>query len=220
VKYGLGTSISDEVIRDAKFDVVADIMAKMADSAKETQEVSFMNMFNNAFGSQNTADGEDLCDTGHLLPSGLTWSNRLATDADLSQSSLQQALIDFEKNPIGDTGIRKMIKPRILLVPSELRPKALELVKSELKPDTMDNNMNYLKDEGLVVVSSPHLTDTDAWFLLSDKADHSLCVIQDYGVQTKGWEENSNDTIIYKSRYRETVDVFNAYGVFGTTGAA
>lgn len=219
VKFGLGASISDEAIRDAKFDVVADIVRKMADSAAESREIAAMNIFNNAFSSETTADGAAVISTSHTLPSGLTWRNRLSTDSDLSQSSLQQAITDFETTPIGDTGIKKRIMPKILLVPSVLRPYAMELVGSDLKPDTMDNNLNFMKSEGITVVSSPHLTDEDAWFLLSAKEDNSLTIVEDYGVQTKGWEDNARDSVKYRSRYREKVGVFNGYGLFGTSGA-
>lgn len=218
-KWGLGASISDESIRDAKFDVVADVIRKMAKSGKESQEIAAMNVFNNAFTTETTADGLSLCNTAHTLPSGQTFSNRLATDADLSRSALRTMLSSFEKNFIGDTGIIYKMVPKILLVHTDERAYAQELVGSDKKPDSMDNNINTLKDEGLIVVASPHLTDTDAWFLLSAKEETGLKIVQDYGIQTKGWEDEDTDSVKYRSRYREKVGALHPYGIFGTTGA-
>lgn len=221
LKYGLGASISDESIADSKFDVVADIITKMAKSARESQEIAAMNLFNNGFSSSvQTADGQNLFATGHTLPSGSTFANKLSTDADLSWSSVQEMRSAFEKNFRGDSGIYYDIKPKYILVHSDSRFYAEEILKSNLKPDTSDNNMNSLSGEGLIVLSSPRLTDTDAWFMLSEKSDHSLMVVKSSGVETKSKEQFENDSILYKARYREIVGVQHPYGVFGTSGAA
>lgn len=219
VKYGLGFSISEEAMRDGKFDFVADAVAKMARSAKESQEVSAMNILNNGFSSETTADGVALFSTAHTLPSGGTFRNRLSTDADLSTTSLRQMITDFETQFVGDTGIIHMLRPKNLVVPSGLRAYAQELIGSDLKADTAENNMNSLKSEGLRVVSSPHLTDTDAWFLTAAPADTGLRIIVREGIVTKSQEDFDTDSIKYKSKYREKLGATHALGVFGTTGA-
>lgn len=219
VKWGLGASISEEAIEDGKFELVGDIIRKMAQSGLESQEIEGMNIFNNGFTSETTADGVALFSTSHTLPSGSTFSNRLASDADLSQSSLDTMLSDFETNFVGDTGIIYRMVPRILLVHSDSRRYAKELIGSDLKPDSADNNLNSIKDEGLTVVSSPHLSDTDAWFLLASKEATGLRIVSRKGIETKSESVFDNDSIKYKSRYREKVAAVHPYGVFGTTGA-
>lgn len=221
-KYGLGFSISEEAVDDGKFDLIADALRKMGESAMETREINGMNVFNNAFSSELAADGLSVINSAHTLPSGLTFRNQLSTAADLSQSSLDQAISDFETVFVGDSGIIKRMRPKILLVHTSQRRYAAELVGSELKPDTADNNMNSLKNEGIMVVSSPHLTDTDAWFLLDDAAKTGLRIINRAGIQTKASDEAVgfiNDSIYYKSRYREEIGVTHPYGVFGSAGA-
>lgn len=218
-KYGLGASISDEMIRDAKFDVVADIIRKMARSGKESQEIQAMSILNNAFTSSVTADGQALCSTAHTLPSGATFANRPSTDLDLSRTSLDQLMSDFETNFVGDTGIIYTMKPKYLLVHTDSKRYAQELLGSEKQPDSDFNNINSLKDEGVQVISSPHITDTDSWFLLADKQDTGLVIVQDYPIQTKGWEDEDRDAVKYKSRYREKIGATNGYGIIGTTGA-
>lgn len=221
-KYGLGFSISEEAVEDGKFDFIADCVRKLAESAIDSREQSAMDIFNNAFSSATSWDGQALCSTAHTLPSGLTFRNKLSTDADLSASSLDTALTDFETQFIRDSGKYALIKPKVLLVHSSNRRYAMELIGSDLKADTPNNNMNSLKQEGLIVISTPRLSDTDAWFLLSSPQDTGLRIIERKGIETKAAGPDAgfmNDSIMYKSRYREIVGVTNPYGVFGTTGA-
>jgi hypothetical protein len=221
VKFGLGFSISEEAVADGKFDFIADAVKKMAKSCSESQEISAMNIFNNGFSSELAADGQSIFASAHTLPSGLTFRNKLAADADLNATSLEQMLIDFETQFIGDSGILYNIKPKVLLVHPSNRRYAMELIGSDLKADTSDNNMNSLKGDGLIVVSSPHLTDADAWFLLADPSETGLRLVQRQAVQTKaaGASEGFvNDSILYKASYREKLAVTHPYGIMGTPG--
>lgn len=221
LKYGLGISISEEAIDDGKIDLVADMVRKMGRSAKESKEVNAMNILNNAFTGSTvlTADGQNLCDTDHALPSGGTYRNELTTAADLSVTSLETALYDFETQFVGDSGIIEMIKPKFLVVNPLNRRYADELVNSMGKADTADNNKNSFKDEGLIVISTPHLVDTDAWFLIADPSQNGLRIANRADIETKAEEDFDTDSIKYKSRYREVVYAVHGKGVFGTPGA-
>ncbi len=222
VKNGLGFSISEEMVADGKFDLIADMTRMLAQSARETQEVSAMNIFNNGFGTETTADGQYVFDSDHSLPSGQTFSNIPTTNADLSATSLDTGLSDFETRFVGDSGIIKRMVPKILLVHSSQRRYAKELVGSDLKPDSSENNMNSLKGEGLIVVSSPHLADTDAWFLLSSPEQTGFRIVRRTGIETKAAGPDvgfASDSILYKSRYREKIGVTHPYGAYGCAGA-
>ena len=222
VKFGLGFSISEENVEDGKFDFIADMVRKLAKSARESQEIRGMNIFNNGFSAELTADGQPVFDTAHTLPSGGTFRNELSTPADLSETSLDTALTDFETQFVGDSGIIANIKPKMLVVHSSQRRLAKELIGSELKPNTTDNNLNALRDEGLIIVSSPHLTDTDAWFLTASPIETGLRIIQRTGIETKAAGPDvgfTSDSILYKSRYREELGVTHPYGVYGSPGA-
>lgn len=231
VKFGLGFSISEEAVDDGKFDYIADAVRKMARSGMESQEIQAMNIFNNGFSSELAADGLSVFNTAHTLPSGLTIRNVLTTPADLSASSLEQMLTDFETQFIGDTGIIYNIRPKVLLVHPSNKRLAKELIGSDLKPDTATNgttgitninNYNSFKEEGLRVVSSPHLTDSDAWFMVADPMETGLRIVSRKPIETKAGGGDVgfvSDAILYKSRYREKIGVTHPYGVFGTAGA-
>ena len=222
VKYGLGFSISEEAVADGKFDMIADHTRKLAKSGQESQEIQAMNIFNNAFTTELTADGSAVCSTSHGLPSGSSFRNKLSVDADLSVTSLETMLTDFETVFVGDSGIIYKKMPKILLVHPSNKRLAKELIGSDLKPNTADNNMNSFRDEGLRVISSPHLTDIDAWFMISDPSETGLTIVSRTGMETKAGGPDTgfnNDSILYKSRYREKIGVTHGYGIMGTSGA-
>lgn len=221
-KFGLGFSVSEEMVDDGKFDLIGDMARKLAKSGMESQEIQAMNIFNNGFSTETTADGVALFSTAHTLPSGGTYRNKLSTDADLSESALQQAMSDFETQFVGDSGIIYNVRPRVLLVHPDNKRYAQELVGSDGKPDTADNNMNSLKGDGLIVVSSPHLTDPDAWFLQAAPAETGLRIIQRKPLETKAAGPDVGfvtDSILYKARYREKIGAIHGFGVFGSSGA-
>jgi phage major head subunit gpT-like protein len=220
-KFGLGFSISEEMVDDGKFDMISEMVKKLGRSAKESQEISAMNVFNNGFDSETTSDGQYVFDTDHTLPSGLTFRNELSSPADLSTTSLDQALTDFDTVFVGDSGIVYNIKPKILLVAPANKKYAMELIGSELKADSADNNLNSLGQEGLRVVSSPHLTDSDAWFLQAAPEETGLRIISRKPIETKAAGPDVGfvtDSILYKARYREKIGVTHPYGSFGSPG--
>ena len=231
VKFGLGFSISEEAVEDGKFDMIADHVEKLSKSARESQEIQAANIYNNGFTSETTADGVSLFNTAHPLPSGGSYRNKLTVDADLSVTSLEAMLTDFETEQVGDSGIIYNIRPKILYVHSSEKRLAKELIGSDLKPDTATagtdgitniNNMNSFADEGLHVVSSPHLTDQDAWFMQSEASETGLRIISRTGIETKAAGSDAGfvtDSILWKSRYREKIGAIHGYGAFGTTGA-
>ncbi len=221
-KYGLGVSISEEAISDGKFDELADLIKKLARSAQESREVAFVNLFNNAFSSETTPDGLSVLNSAHTFPSGRTMSNVLSVASDLSESSLQQARYSFSTVFVGDTGIIYSLTPKVLLVHPANEAYAEELVGSSLKPDSQDNNINSLLRHGIRVMSSPHLTDEDAWFLMADKSEVGCVVIEREGIKTIAGGPSvgfMNDSIMYKTRYRETMGWTHAYGIIGSAGA-
>lgn len=220
LKYGLGASISKEMIDDGKYDFVADVIRKLGRSARETQEITGMNVFNNGFSTELANDGLSVFNSAHTLPSGSTYRNLLSVAADLSVTSYEQALLDFETQFVGDSGIIENIRPKTLLCNPANKRYARELTQSEGKPDTADNNMNSFKEEEVQYMSSPHLTDSASWFLCAAPEETGLRIIERQALRTDSDMANgfATDSILYKSSYREVVGVTVAKGVYGTPG--
>ena len=224
VKYGNGFSISKEAIDDGKFNHVADGMRKLARGAMEAKEIAGMNIFNNGFTSETTSDGVALFSESHTTPTGTyTIANRPSTDVDLSFSSLSSAITSFSTAFRSDNGIYRSIRPKYLVVPPELVLYAEQLVQSSLKADSANNNITPGGIRGLQVISSPHLSDSDAWFLMADNEDSYLRVIDRRGIKLESSGHDFgflNDSLSFKVSYREVVGAWRPEGAWGTTGAA
>lgn len=220
-KYGRGFSVSEEMVDDGKYDLVGLMVRKLASSGRETQEIAAMNVFNNGFSTELAHDGLPVFDAAHETGAS-TFRNKLSVASDLTETSLQTALTDFETVFVGSSGIIKRIRPKIILVHPSNKRNAIELVGSELKPGSSNNNINSIRQDGLVVVSSPHLTDPDAWFLCASPEETGLRIVERKPLETKAAGADVgfiNDSILYKARYREAIGVTHAYGILGTPGA-
>jgi hypothetical protein len=178
VRFAGGYKITQEMIDHELYGQVDEWEGRLMKSAIDGQEVTAALVFNNAFGTTNADgfsatgfDGLQLCSTAHTrLDGGTAQSNRPATDADLGVSTLQAAIIAYH-NWLDDQGRPAMYRPMKLLVSPEDMFTARELLGSEYKPGTANNDINALKEEGLTFMVSHYKTDTDAWFLLGDRTD-------------------------------------------------
>jgi hypothetical protein len=166
--YGLGFQVSYEQKLFGKY---AQIMEKgmnhLSRSLKETKEIVAANKFNNGFSSSYTGgDGVELLSTAHPTRAG-TFSNELATPADLSEASYEDILIQI-KNATNDRGIRIGLKPKSLLVPAALQFEAKRILGSDLQPGTANNDINASKGMITDLICNPYLTSDNAWFVLTD----------------------------------------------------
>jgi len=172
VTYGLGFIITREAYDDAIWDGQAkNKAAQLKWSQRHTKETVHANIFNRAFsGSYVYGDGVEMCATNHPNKSGGTWANELATAADLSEASLEQACIDigaFTNDRGGLIGVQAMK----LIIPPALEFEAARILKSIQQSGGANNDINAIRvlgkfPGGVVVIH--RLTDADAWFIQTD----------------------------------------------------
>jgi hypothetical protein len=154
---------------DDRSDVLADHAKWFMFAARVVQEKRAHILFNNGFTTETSPDGAAIFSGSHSLKGGGTARNRPATDADLSWNSLQQAIIDWNTDQKFEAG--QFIMPTedlLLFVPPHLMLTADRIVNSKQLPGVADNDRNSINALfNIKVLSSPYLTDTDAWFLLT-----------------------------------------------------
>jgi hypothetical protein len=180
VTYANGFIITREMYEDNQYQQVgARKAAALARSLKRTKEIIGANIFNRAFNNAyEGGDGVSLIacaattDTSHPNVAGGSWTNGLATAADLSEAALEQACIDIWAFT-DDRGLLIAAKPKMLLIHPSNTFEAKRILGSEGRYDTPNNDLNALKTMGMVpsVEVNHYLTDADAWFLLTDVPD-------------------------------------------------
>jgi hypothetical protein len=144
--YSLGFIITKELVEDDLYSKVGKRKAgALARSMRQTKEIVGANILNRAFNTSYLyGDGKALCVTDHPNVAGGTWSNRLTTDADLSEAALESAWIQISKYT-DDRGLRIAVKPRKLIVPVDEALNAAKIMGAEYEVGTNNNTPNVVK---------------------------------------------------------------------------
>lgn len=223
VKKALGYKITDEMMKNDLYGQVDRLEGGLLDSARDDQEITAALLFNNGFGTTDadgfTAAGFDglaLFSTAHTrLDGGSNQRNRPSTDVDLSVTGFQSALIDIE-NWVNHRGRPILFRPELLIINPEDQFTAQEILKSEYKPGTANNEINALKGATSFMVSH-YLTDSDAWFLKCDQHDANWI----WSEQPRGGMDEDFDAEIIKRKlvYGAVAGHGEWFGYWGTTGA-
>jgi len=218
----MGFSITEEAIEDNLYDSLSSRYTKaLARAMAYTKQVKAAAILNNAFSSSyKYGDGKELCATDHPLVSGGTNSNEPATAADLNETSLEAAVIQIA-GWTDERGLLIAAKPRKLVVPPNLMFVATRLLETELRVGTADNDLNALKTNGSIpggYTVNNFLTDTDAWFLLTD-VPNGLKHFVRTSMQTSMDADFDTGNSRYKARERYSFGVSDPLGIFGSPGA-
>jgi hypothetical protein len=219
----LAFAITEEAIEDNLYDRLASRYTRaLARSMANTKQVKAAAVLNNAFNSSFTGgDGKELIATDHPLANGGTFSNELATAADLNETSLEQSLIDIAAF-VDERGLRIAIQGRKLIVPKELQFTAERILKSPLRVGTADNDINAIKNMGMIPEGyrvNHFLTDTDAFFIMTD-APNGLKHFVRSPIKTAIEGDFDTGNVRFKARERYVFGFSDPRGIFGSPGAA
>ena len=166
----LAFALTEEAVEDNLYDTLSARYTKaLARSMAYTKQVRGANVLNDAF-TTNGGDGVPLINALHPTSLGGNWSNRAATDADLNETSLEQAMIDIA-GFIDERGLTVAMKGQKLILPVNSQFIADRILESTLRVGTADNDINAMKNMGMLpggYTVNHYLTDTDAWFVKTD----------------------------------------------------
>lgn len=217
--YELAFRASKEALDDEQEEVVSDAARALGSSMNYTYDLDHANIFNNGFTSTTgSPDGVALFSTAHPLIGGGTEQNQPTTDGDLSVAQIRVGLNDIA-NTTDDAGKIQHWRPKVLFVSYNQKWLAMELIGSELRADTADNALNAFKDDGLVVVATPYLTDTNAFFLLAEPSKHNVRTYwREKPNVLHDWDfETSSMKVKIRARWKRGWSDWR--GVYGTSGA-
>jgi hypothetical protein len=147
--YGLAFALTKVLVEDGDHIRIGQTYARhLAQSLIETKETLGANILNRAFnGSYQGGDGVELVANNHPIVSG-TFSNKLNVAAALSQTSLEQLLIQI-RNAVDNNGKRIRLTPKKIVTGPSNVFQAEVLLKSVLRAGTADNDINPVKSLGL-----------------------------------------------------------------------
>jgi hypothetical protein len=218
--YGLAFALTKVLVEDGDHIRIGQVYARhLAQSLVETKELLAANVLNTAFNSANPGgDGVSLINTAHPIVSG-TFSNQLATAAVLSQTSLEQMLIQV-RQAVDNNGKRIRLVPRQLIVAPGNIFQAEVLLKSVLRAGNANNDINPIKsigllDEGAAVIS--RLTSATAWWVQTD-APEGFKLLMRRRLEKTMEGDFETDTMRYKATERYDLGFTDPRCAFGTPG--
>jgi hypothetical protein len=218
--YGLAFALTKVLVEDGDHIRIGQTYAKhLAQSLVETKETNAANVLNRAFnGAYAGGDGKSLVATDHPIISG-TFSNQLSTAAALSQTSLEQILIQI-RNAVDNNGKRIRLNPTKLVVSPSNVFQAEVLLKSVLRAGTANNDINPVKSMGLLdggQANLSRLTSTTAWWVETD-APEGLKLMMRRPLEKSMEGDFETDSMRFKSTERYDLGWTDPRGVFGTPG--
>jgi hypothetical protein len=218
----LGFSITEEAMEDNLYDSLSARYTKsLARAMAYTKQVKGAGVLNNAFsGSYLGGDGVSLCATNHPTVAGGTNSNRPTTGADLNETSLEAAIIQIAAWT-DERGLLIAARPKKLIIPPALMFVATRILQTELRTQTSDNDINALKSMSAIPGGydvNHYLTDTNAWFLMTDVPNGLKHFIRAPLKQAMDGDFDTGN-VRYKSRERYSFGWSDPLGIFGSPGS-
>ena len=218
----LAFAITEEAIEDNLYDRIATRYTKaLARSMAQTKQIKSANVLNNGFNSSFPGgDGKELFATDHPTQSAGSLANELSTSADLSETSLEQAMIDIAAFK-DERGFKIAARGLKLIIPSELQFTAERILRSPARVGTADNDLNALSSKGMLpqgYVVNNYLTDTDAFFIKTD-VPNGMKMFNRANLKTAMEGDFDTGNVRYKARERYSFGFSDWRGMFGSPGA-
>ena len=218
--YGLAFALTKVLVEDGDHIRIGQVYAKhLAQSLVETKETLAANVLNRAFnGSYAGGDGVALNSASHPIVNG-TFSNLLNTAANLSQTSLEQMLIQI-RQAVDNNGKKIRLQPLKLVVAPGNVFQAEVLLKSVLRTGTANNDINPIKSIGLLpegasVIS--RLTSATNWWVQTD-APEGMKLLMRRALEKTMEGDFETDSMRYKATERYQVGFTDPRAMFGTPG--
>jgi hypothetical protein len=217
----MGFSITEEAMEDNLYDSLSARYTKaLARAMAYTKQTKAAALLNTGFTSFNSGDGVTMFSTAHPSVGGSTNANKLAVNADLNETSLEQSVIDIAAFT-DERGLLIAARPRKLIVPPALMFVATRLLQTELRTGTADNDTNALRSNGSIPEGyrvNHYLTDTDAFFTTTDIPNGMKHFVRTPMATAMDGDFDTGN-VRYKARERYSFGVSDPLGMFGSPGA-
>lgn len=219
----LGFSITEEAVEDNLYDALSSRYTKaLARAMAYTKQVKAASVLNNGFSaSYPGGDGVSLFSTLHPLVGGGVNANRPSAGVDLNETSLEAAVVQIA-GWTDERGLLIAAKVRKMVVPPSLMFVAKRLLATELRVGTSDNDINALKQMGVVPegYSVNHfLTDPNAWFLKTD-VPNGLKHFERVAMKTSMDGDFDTGNVRYKARERYSFGWSDPLGMWASPGSS
>ena len=223
VEYALGAAVSRRMIEHGKgMDILAKISTELANASVQERNHKVASIFNNAFDSaaQAMGDGAALCTTAAANVSGLSGSNKLAVDADFSEAALETLTIQITSEARNSRGELIVLSPDMLVIHPSNQFEVARILDSSLRAGTADNDKNVHLGELKKRAMSPLLSDSDAWFILTNvnMGSEGLVVKEERPMTIDTEVDFKTSAVLVKGETSFTAGITDRLAVYGSSG--
>ena len=218
--YGLAFALTKVLVEDGDHIRIGQIYAQhLAQAMIETKELLGADVLNQSFSSTAPGgDGVSLVNANHPVVGGVS-SNVLASPAALSQTSVEQMLIQI-RQATDSTGKKIRLTPRkLILSPSNVFQGEV-ILKSVLRSGAANNDINPIKSMGMLAEGQANLsrlTSNTAWWIQTDVMK-GLQLVMRRKLEKSMEGDFDTDSMRYKASERWVYGWTDWRGVFGTPG--
>ena len=216
--FGLAFEVTFEMWSDDLFGLIGEMPAEMARSSRNRFEIDAATILNDAFDTNvNGFDATSLCSTTHTNASGTTYSNRPAVDIGLSQTGIQDGILNFA-TILNGRDLPMLMSPSMVVIhPSNINV-ARELFASAGKPLTANNELNSILEDELRYISYRYLTTSTNWFLMAAKGQHDLNFFWREQPIFDSFDDPRTKNAVFTNYQRHTQGFGTPRGIYGSTG--
>lgn len=217
----LAFAITEEAEEDGLYGSLGRKLSRaQARSMKQTKAIKCANILNNGFSASFLGgDGVALFSTAHPGFGGASRSNKLATPSDFSETSLEDLCIQIS-NAEDYRGLPMPLTEKCVVVAPANKFVAQRVMYSDLRSDSAENDLNATKDLGMFpqgICVDRNLTDTDAWFVITDCPDGLKHIVRKT-ISSKVEGDFESGNMRFRSRERYINGWSDPFGAFGSEG--
>ena len=219
----LAFAITEEAIEDNLYDRLASrytkALARSMSNAKQVKAAVPLNNGLPSVGTFKTGDAVSLFSTNHTTIQGAC-SNTLTTQADLNETSLEQALIDIAAMT-DERGLKIAARGVKMIVPSANQYQAERLLKSQGRTQTADNDINAINSMGMIPQGyrvNHFLNDSDSFYIITD-VPNGMKHFERTPLTTSMEGDFDTGNVRYKARERYVFGCSDYRGIYGVEGA-
>lgn len=222
--FALGFAATKEALADAQYDVIDQQSTDLGAAGREHQDIFAFAAVDDFFTgtTYTTPDGLSVVNTAHTIlkpknPAAATTSNAISPGVALSITGLELGITQMRLTKTREDRFTNIRAKTLLIHPSK-EHRAYELLQTEFKVDTNDNNKSTVATSrtGMMALSVPYLASEDDWFLFAEKSKHKFYWHSRQDMEFDSGKDFQTKNTMFDAYYRASVAVKDWRGIIGS----
>jgi phage major head subunit gpT-like protein len=222
--FALGYTATKEAMADAQYEVIDAQASDLGVAGREHQDILAFAAVDDFFSgaTYTTPDGLSVVNTAHVIlkPKGSTTtnSNKVNPGVALSATGLELGITLMRLTKSREDRFIPNLKPKTLLIHPSKEHRAYELLQTEFKVDSQENNKNTVASSrtGMVAMGVPYLSSEDDWFVFAEKGKHKATWHARQDMEFDSGTDYQTKNKMFDASYRASIAIKDYRGIVGS----